>query len=108
MSSVPLGWALYSILRGLSQSIGSNEECNHLGRLPSRNGLLTTDFFLLSLSGPPSTQDSTVRLLAANNVTVTIGDKELWEARNARFDLAWVCGYPAVIDPVLNKLTRID
>lgn len=43
-----------------------------------------------SLPGPPLTQDSTLSLLIANNVTVGLGVEEPWEAKNARFDLAWV------------------
>lgn len=43
-----------------------------------------------SLPGPPLTQESTLSLLVANDVIVGLGVGEPWEARNARFDLAWV------------------
>ena len=36
------------------------------------------------------TEKSAVALLTENNVTVGLGIKEIWDARNARFDLAWV------------------
>ncbi|EGO25467.1 hypothetical protein SERLADRAFT_437208 [Serpula lacrymans var. lacrymans S7.9] len=41
------------------------------------------------LPGPPLSQQSSVSKLVTNNVTVGIGVVEIWEARNARFDLAW-------------------
>lgn len=43
-----------------------------------------------SRPGPPLTHDSALGLLVASNVTVGLGVVEPWEARNARFDLAWV------------------
>ena len=44
----------------------------------------------LSLAGPPLTEKSVVVTLTENGVTVGLGIKEVWDARNARFDLAWV------------------
>ncbi|KAI1784439.1 composite domain of metallo-dependent hydrolase [Ganoderma leucocontextum] len=41
------------------------------------------------LAGPPLTEKSAVAALVENNVTVGLGIKEIWDARNARFDLAW-------------------
>ncbi|KZT28940.1 carbohydrate esterase family 9 protein [Neolentinus lepideus HHB14362 ss-1] len=41
------------------------------------------------LPGPPLTQDSSVSLLLAHNVTVGLGVPENWAARNIRFDAAW-------------------
>ncbi|KAM5543998.1 hypothetical protein V8D89_002615 [Ganoderma adspersum] len=41
------------------------------------------------LAGPPLTEKSAVALLTENNVTVGLGIQEIWDARNARFDLAW-------------------
>ena len=47
---------------------------------------------VLRLAGPPLTEKSAVVTLAENGVTVGLGIKEVWDARNARFDLAWVRG----------------
>ncbi|KAI5118175.1 hypothetical protein M0805_008416 [Coniferiporia weirii] len=41
------------------------------------------------LPGPPLTKDSAISLLLAHNVTVGIGIKDGWSARNTRFDAAW-------------------
>ncbi|TFK54416.1 composite domain of metallo-dependent hydrolase [Heliocybe sulcata] len=41
------------------------------------------------LPGPPLTQDSSLSLLLAHNVTVGLGVPENWAARNIRFDAAW-------------------
>ncbi|EGN99897.1 hypothetical protein SERLA73DRAFT_72673 [Serpula lacrymans var. lacrymans S7.3] len=41
------------------------------------------------LPGPPITKDSAISLLLAHHVTVGIGIKEQWSARNTRFDAAW-------------------
>ncbi|KAH7927128.1 carbohydrate esterase family 9 protein [Leucogyrophana mollusca] len=41
------------------------------------------------LPGPPLTEHSAISKLLAHNVTVGIGVLESWDARNARFDLAW-------------------
>ncbi|KAH7913892.1 carbohydrate esterase family 9 protein [Hygrophoropsis aurantiaca] len=41
------------------------------------------------LPGPPLTEHSAISKLQAHNVTVAIGVLESWDARNARFDLAW-------------------
>lgn len=49
-----------------------------------------------SLPGPPLTEESNIRALLAHNVTVGLGIVEGWEARNTRFDAAWVC-YPMPI-----------
>lgn len=45
---------------------------------------------LRSIPGPPLTKDSLISLLIKANVTVGVGVVEAWEARNARFDIAWV------------------
>ncbi|KAF8522962.1 carbohydrate esterase family 9 protein [Hysterangium stoloniferum] len=42
------------------------------------------------LPGPPITEQSAVAALVTNNVTVGLGVVEAWEARNSRFDAAWV------------------
>ncbi|KAL0072430.1 hypothetical protein AAF712_000193 [Marasmius tenuissimus] len=41
------------------------------------------------LPGPPLTENSSISELIAHNVTVGIGVKDIWSARNARFDVAW-------------------
>ncbi|KAI0311415.1 composite domain of metallo-dependent hydrolase [Amylostereum chailletii] len=41
------------------------------------------------LPGPPLTKESEISLLLAHNVTVGVGVVEAWDARNARFDIAW-------------------
>jgi len=42
------------------------------------------------LPGPPLTEYSPVSKLISHNVTVGIGVQEIWDARNLRFDIAWV------------------
>ena len=42
------------------------------------------------LPGPPLTPQSAIGVLMAANVTVGVGIEEEWQARNQRFDLAWV------------------
>ncbi|KAJ2989664.1 hypothetical protein NUW54_g8708 [Trametes sanguinea] len=42
------------------------------------------------LPGPPLSQKSALVELLAHNVTVGVGVTEAWEARNTRFDVAWV------------------
>ncbi|KAG8900679.1 hypothetical protein FRB99_005816, partial [Tulasnella sp. 403] len=41
------------------------------------------------LPGPPLSRETLISTLVAHNVTVGLGVVEGWEARNARFDLAW-------------------
>ncbi|EIW82936.1 carbohydrate esterase family 9 protein [Coniophora puteana RWD-64-598 SS2] len=41
------------------------------------------------LPGPPLTERSAISTLIEHNVTVGVGVLEAWDARNARFDLAW-------------------
>ncbi|KIJ61349.1 hypothetical protein HYDPIDRAFT_116118 [Hydnomerulius pinastri MD-312] len=41
------------------------------------------------LPGPPLTEDTAISRLVGHGVTVGIGIIESWDARNARFDLAW-------------------
>ncbi|KAI0030405.1 carbohydrate esterase family 9 protein [Vararia minispora EC-137] len=41
------------------------------------------------LPGPPLTQEGAISRLVAHNVTVGVGVLEAWDARNARFDVAW-------------------
>jgi hypothetical protein len=43
-----------------------------------------------SLEGPPLTANTTISTLVENGVMVGIGTLEDWNARNARFDVAWV------------------
>lgn len=43
-----------------------------------------------SLPGPPMTEETSVGKLVKHDVTVGIGVVGAWEARNARFDAAWV------------------
>lgn len=43
-----------------------------------------------TLPGPPLTPQSAIGVLTAANVTVGLGIEEGWQARNQRFDLAWV------------------
>ena len=45
------------------------------------------------LPGPPLTPQSAIGMLAAANVTLGLGIEEEWQARNQRFDLAWVRTY---------------
>lgn len=42
------------------------------------------------LAGPPLTPQSSIGVLTDANVTVGLGIIEGWQARNQRFDLAWV------------------
>jgi hypothetical protein len=42
------------------------------------------------LPGPPLTSQSAIGVLTAANVTIGLGIEEEWQARNQRFDLAWV------------------
>jgi hypothetical protein len=42
------------------------------------------------LPGPPLTEHSAITKLMVHNVTVGIGIQEIWDARNLRFDVAWV------------------
>lgn len=42
-----------------------------------------------SLPGPPLTKKNVVSTLLDHNITVGIGIREPWEARNTRFDIAW-------------------
>ncbi|CAA7259139.1 unnamed protein product [Cyclocybe aegerita] len=41
------------------------------------------------LAGPPLTEDNSVAVLSAHNVTVGIGIEEQWASVNLRFDAAW-------------------
>ncbi|KAF9268942.1 carbohydrate esterase family 9 protein [Marasmius fiardii PR-910] len=41
------------------------------------------------LAGPPLTEHSAITKLVAENVTVGIGNLEIWSARSTRFDVAW-------------------
>ncbi|KAG8686547.1 hypothetical protein FRC09_014063 [Ceratobasidium sp. 395] len=41
------------------------------------------------IPGPPLSKDSLISVLVKANVTVGVGVVESWEARNARFDIAW-------------------
>ncbi|QRV94368.1 carbohydrate esterase family 9 protein [Ceratobasidium sp. AG-Ba] len=41
------------------------------------------------IPGPPLSKDSLISVLVKANVTVGVGVVEAWEARNARFDIAW-------------------
>lgn len=43
-----------------------------------------------SLPGPPLSKKNAVAHLVAHNVTVGLGTEEAWNARNLRFDIAWV------------------
>lgn len=43
-----------------------------------------------TLPGPPLTPQSSIGVLLSHNVTLGLGILEEWEARNQRFDLAWV------------------
>ena len=45
-----------------------------------------------SLPGHPLSPQNSVEVLLKNNVTVAIGfEGEISQARNTRFDIAWVC-----------------
>jgi hypothetical protein len=44
-----------------------------------------------SLPGPPLSNDTALVTLIKYSVTVGLGVREAWEARNTRFDLQWVC-----------------
>lgn len=48
------------------------------------------------LPGPPLTQQSSVGVLLSHNITLGLGITEEWEARNQRFDVAWVRFPPLV------------
>ncbi|KAI0777456.1 carbohydrate esterase family 9 protein [Trametes elegans] len=41
------------------------------------------------LPGPPLSEKNALSTLIAHNVTVAVGVREAWEARNTRFDVAW-------------------
>ncbi|KAG7098629.1 hypothetical protein E1B28_000547 [Marasmius oreades] len=41
------------------------------------------------LAGPPLTEHNAITKLVAENVTVGIGNLEIWSARSTRFDVAW-------------------
>ncbi|KAK0497265.1 hypothetical protein EDD18DRAFT_148225 [Armillaria luteobubalina] len=41
------------------------------------------------LPGPPLSEDNTIGVLQAHNVTVGIGSSGTWSVRNVRFDVAW-------------------
>ncbi len=43
-----------------------------------------------SLPGPPISNKTTAMELLQNNVVVGIGCRQIWEARNLPFDIAWV------------------
>lgn len=43
------------------------------------------------MAGPPITYDTPLTTLIDNNVTVAIGVRDEYAARNTRFDMAWVC-----------------
>ena len=45
---------------------------------------------LISLPGPPITNNSTIIELVTNKVVVGIGCESIWTARNLPFDIAWV------------------
>jgi hypothetical protein len=42
------------------------------------------------LPGPPLSNQTLISALHTNGVTVAVGVREGWEARNVRFDVAWV------------------
>lgn len=44
-----------------------------------------------SLPGPPLSYDTPLTVLHSHNITVAIGAENGYEARHARFDMAWVC-----------------
>jgi hypothetical protein len=44
-----------------------------------------------SLHGPPLTNLTAVSALVEHGITVALGVKEAWNARNAFMDAAWVC-----------------
>ncbi|KAG6854875.1 hypothetical protein C0991_012065 [Blastosporella zonata] len=50
---------------------------------------ILTDQEKRSLPGPPLTNDTTLVKLLHHGVTVGLGVRESWEARNARFDIQW-------------------
>ncbi|KAI0761058.1 hypothetical protein BD413DRAFT_486566, partial [Trametes elegans] len=41
------------------------------------------------LPGPPLSEKNALTTLLAHNVTVAVGVREAWEARNTRLDVAW-------------------
>lgn len=45
---------------------------------------------IYSLPGPPLTEHNIVSALLSHNITVGVGIREAWQARNTRFDVAWV------------------
>lgn len=49
-----------------------------------------TDNALVSLPGPPLTNDTTLNRLLEHGVIVGLGVRTAWEARNTRFDIQWV------------------
>ena len=50
-----------------------------------------TLFSLCRLAGPPLSNDTALVKLLEHGVTVGLGVREAWAARNTRFDLSWVC-----------------
>lgn len=66
--------------------MGGEKDVGHPNLLPSERCWRL--FF--RLPGPPLTRESVISYLVHHNVTVGLGIEELWEARNARFDVGWV------------------
>lgn len=56
-----------------------------------RTSFIVSFYYLtiFSIPGPPLTSESAIEKLLAHNVTVGLGIEENWQARNARFDIAW-------------------
>lgn len=46
---------------------------------------------MYSLPGPPLTNDTGLVTLLERGVTVGLGVRSAWEARNSGFDIQWVC-----------------
>jgi hypothetical protein len=60
-----------------------------------------------SLHGPPLTNHTAVTALLAHGVTVGLGVKEAWNARNAYMDAAWVCAYSSVCTTGLTVIPQV-
>lgn len=56
-----------------------------------------------SLPGPPTTAQGAIALLLSHNITVAIGIPQAWEARNTRFDAAWVRNHFRVVNCIYSN-----
>ena len=79
-----LAWS--SLHHDPSHSFGKIDECQWI----ATSGLYSCAWLIVSLPGPPITENSTIMELIANKVVVGIGCEGIWSARSLPFDVAWV------------------